>query len=232
MKKNDLIFYQMFETETSTYTYLLADAATKEAILIDPVLETAQRDLALIAELGLKLVYVLDTHIHADHVTGAGFIRDQTGAKTAVGEGAKVTCVDISLKDGQELSFGSHAVKAIATPGHTDSCTSFYADGMVFTGDALLIRGTGRTDFQQGSSEKLYESVTKRLFTLPPETVVYPAHDYRGHTKSTIALEMKYNPRVGGGRTKDEFIRIMSELKLANPKKIQAAVPANLACGR
>ncbi|MBL7689005.1 MAG: MBL fold metallo-hydrolase [Bdellovibrionaceae bacterium] len=233
----NLIFHQLFEHESSTYTYLLADPRTREAVLIDPVLETVDRDLKLIEELGLDLVLVLDTHVHADHVTGAGAIRKRLGGrvKTAVSARAKVSCVDIPLEDGQQLRFGDSVITAIATPGHTDACTSFYlptrSGGMVFTGDALLIRGTGRTDFQQGSADALYDSVTKKLFTLPESTSVYPGHDYRGFTVSTIAAEKKLNPRVGGGRSKDEFKKIMSELKLAHPKKIAESLPANLNCG-
>jgi len=226
------MFYQLFEPESSTYTYLIADDKTKEAALIDPVIETIDRDIKLIEELGIKLVYVLDTHIHADHISSAGEIRERLNAKSAVSENAGVDCADIPLKDGQELSLGDRKIKVLATPGHTNTCLSYYYDGKIFTGDALLIRGTGRTDFQQGSSEKLYESVHTKLFTLPDETLVYPAHDYRGQTASTIALEKKFNPRVGGGKTKADFIKIMSELKLANPKKIHEAVPANMACGR
>lgn len=225
------IFYQLFEKESSTYTYLIADPATKEAALIDPVLETADRDLTLIAELGLKLKYVLDTHIHADHITGAGEIRKRTQAQTAVSHDAHVDCADIALHDGQELFLGQRKILVLATPGHTNSCMSFVFENKVFTGDALLIRGCGRTDFQQGSSEKLYESVHKKLFTLPAGTQVYPAHDYNGQTASEIILEKKFNPRLGEGKTKAEFIQLMSELKLADPKKMHAAVPANLGCG-
>jgi glyoxylase-like metal-dependent hydrolase (beta-lactamase superfamily II)/rhodanese-related sulfurtransferase len=228
----EIIFYQMFESESSTYTYLIADRITKEAALIDPVLETVDRDLKLIEELGLRLMYVLDTHIHADHVTGAGEIRKRTHAKTGVSQKAQVDCVDLPLEDGQELHLGDKKIKVIATPGHTNTCLSFYFEGMVFTGDALLIRGTGRTDFQQGSSESLYHSIHEKLFKLPDDTKVYPGHDYRGQTSSTIELEKKFNSRIGGGKTKDEFKKTMSELKLANPQKIHEAVPANLACGK
>lgn len=227
----NLIFHQLFEHESSTYTYLLADKDSKEAILIDPVIETVERDLNLIHELGLRLKYVLDTHVHADHVTAAGEIRKRTGAQTAVSKGARVDCVDLALEDGQTLEFGRFKVKALETPGHTNSCMSFVVNNMVFTGDAMLIRGTGRTDFQGGSAEKLYESVTGKLFTLPEETVVFPGHDYRGHTSSSIAQEKKYNPRIGGGKSKEEFVKIMKELKLAHPKKIHEALPANMACG-
>jgi sulfur dioxygenase len=226
------IFYQLFESESSTYTYLIGDPATKEAALIDPVLETVDRDLKLIEELGLHLKYILDTHVHADHITGAGEIRKRTGAQSGVSEAAHLECVDIHLKDGQGLFLGDKKIKALATPGHTNSCMSFVFAGRVFTGDALLIRGTGRTDFQQGSADKLFDSVHQKLFTLPKDTQIYPAHDYRGQTASTIELEEKFNPRLGSGKTKSDFIKIMSELKLAYPKKIDVAVPANLACGQ
>lgn len=157
--KNEIIFRQMFEPETSTYTYLLADPETKEAVLIDTVLETVDRDMKLMSELGLKLKYILDTHIHADHITGSGELRKLTNAKSAVSQSANVDCVDIPLDNEQELQFGNYKITALATPGHTNSCMSFYCDGKVFTGDALLIRGTGRTDFQMGSSSALFDSV-------------------------------------------------------------------------
>jgi len=230
--QDSIIFYQMFEAESSTYTYLLADPLSKEAILIDPVLEMMERDLQLIDELGVKLVYVLDTHIHADHITAANAIRSRLMVKTCVSLDAKVSCADILLQDGQEIKFGSKTIQAIATPGHTDSCMSFYCEGMLFTGDALLIKGCGRTDFQQGSSEKLYDSVHKKIFSYPNHTKIYPAHDYRGHTSSTVGLEKLFNPRLGMNKSKGDFVKIMSELKLANPKKMAEAVPANLTCGR
>lgn len=230
--KADTIFFQLFEPESSTYTYIIADKKSKEAAIIDPVISTVDRDLKLISELDLRLMYVLDTHVHADHITAAGEIRQRTNAKTAVSQSAGVQCIDIPLEDGQELTLGDKKVTVIATPGHTNTCMSYYFDGMVFTGDALLIRGTGRTDFQQGSAEKLYESVHEKLFKLPDDTKVYPGHDYRGQTVSTIELEKKFNPRLGGGKTKDEFKKIMSELKLENPKKIHEALPANMACGQ
>jgi glyoxylase-like metal-dependent hydrolase (beta-lactamase superfamily II)/rhodanese-related sulfurtransferase len=230
MKKN-MIFQQLFEPQSSTYTYLLADSNTKEAVLIDSVLETVDRDLNLIEELGLNLKYVIDTHVHADHVTGAGEIRNRTGAKTAVAKKANVPCVDVNLTDGDEIKFGEFIISVLETPGHTDSSLSFYTEGMVFTGDALLIRGCGRTDFQGGSSDKLYESVTGKLFNLPPETIVYPAHDYKGFTSSTIEAEMIYNPRLGRGKTKTQFAEIMANLNLAYPKMIDVALPANQTCG-
>jgi sulfur dioxygenase len=226
-----MIFQQLFEHESSTYTYLLADEQTREAILIDSVYETVDRDMKLLQELGLNLKYIIDTHIHADHVTGAGLLRTKTSAKTAVSKGANVECVDLPLNDGDELKFGKHSLKAIMTPGHTNSCMTFYCEGMLFTGDVLFIRGTGRTDFQQGDSRRMYESITKKIFTYPDETKIYPGHDYKGMSYSTVALEKKFNPRVGNGKTEEEFVKIMSELKLANPKKIDVAVPANLKCG-
>ena len=226
-----MLFYQLFDNESSTYTYLLADEKTFDAVLIDSVAEHLERDLKLLHELGLRLKYVLDTHVHADHVTAAGEIRARTGALSGVAAASGVECADLPLKDGDVLEFGAHQLKVIATPGHTEGCLSYYCEGKLFTGDALLIRGCGRTDFQQGSSARLYASVTRKLFTLPPETEVYPGHDYKGFTKSTIAQEMAYNPRLGGGKTEAEFVKLMSEIKLAQPKKILEAVPANLKCG-
>jgi sulfur dioxygenase len=229
--KKDIIFYQLFEQETSTYTYLIADSRTKEAAIIDPVLETVDRDLKLVEELGLKLKYVLDTHIHADHITGAGTLRQKTMAQTGVSAESQVGCADLLLKDGEVLLLGDKKIKVISTPGHTNTCLTYAFENMIFTGDSLLIRGCGRTDFQQGSSDKMYESVHEKLFKLSDETVIYPGHDYRGQTASTIGLEKKYNPRLSLTMTKENFKKIMSELKLANPKKIHEAVPANLTCG-
>lgn len=231
MGTQSYLFHQLFESESSTYTYLIADTKTAEAALIDPVIETMERDLKLISELKLKLKYVLDTHVHADHITAAGSIREKTGCKIAVFENAEIGMVDIALKDGQKLFIGELPITVMATPGHTHSCVSFYFQNLVFTGDALLIRGCGRTDFQQGSSEQLFKSVREKLFKLPDDTKVYPAHDYRGHTSSTIEQERKYNARLNEGVTLDQFKKIMSDLKLADPKKIHEAVPANLASG-
>lgn len=231
MGKN-LIFHQLFEEKSWTYTYLLADTGSKEAVLIDPVLETVDRDLKLIHELGLTLKYVLDTHVHADHVTGAGEIRKRTGARTGVAATAKVDCVDLNLKEGDQIKFGSFSIQVLETPGHTEASLSFVCEGMVFTGDALLIRGCGRTDFQGGSSDKLFESVTGKLFRLPPETKVYPGHDYRGFTMSTIGTEMLHNPRLGQGKTREQFKEIMANLNLPYPKMIDQALPANQSCGQ
>lgn len=231
MPDKNLIFQQLYEAKSSTYTYLLADSKSKEAVLIDSVLETVDRDLKLIEELGLKLKYVLDTHVHADHVTGAGEIRNRLGVKTAVAKNANVPCVDVNLIENDEIKFGSFTIKALETPGHTDASLSFYCEGMIFTGDVLLIRGCGRTDFQSGSSDQLYDSVTKKLFKLPPDTMVYPAHDYHGFTSSTIEAEIKNNPRLGQAKTKEQFKEIMANLNLAYPKQINIALPANMACG-
>lgn len=226
-----MIFYQLFESETSTYTYLLADEKSKEALLIDTVFENVERDLNLLSELGLQLKYVIDTHLHADHITGSGELRKRTNAKTAISSKAEVACVDIPLKEGDQLKFGPYTLKALETPGHTNSCMSFVVGDMVFTGDVLLIHGTGRTDFQQGDAAKMFESITKKIFTLPSETKIYPAHDYKGMPYSTVELEKKFNPRIGGNKSIQEFEKIMSDLKLAHPKKIDIAVPANKLCG-
>lgn len=231
MDTSDLIFRQLFDHDTWTYTYLIADRETREAALIDTVKEQVSRDLNLLKELGLKLKYVMDTHVHADHITGADALREATGAQGVVGSGTEVTCADIRMKSGDRVPLGPFGIKALSTPGHTSGCMSYVVAGRVFTGDALLIRGTGRTDFQQGSSHTLYGSITKTLFALPDETLVHPAHDYRGLPFSTIGEEKKYNPRIGGGKTEEEFVKIMANLNLAMPKKIQVAVPANLACG-
>lgn len=229
--QNDLIFHQLFERETSTFTYLLGDPGTKEAVLIDPVIEMVDRDIKLVEELGLNLKFVLDTHVHADHITGSGEIRKRTGAKVAVSSAYDLSCPDLHLEDGQELTFGKHTIKALHTPGHTSGCLSYHIGNMVFTGDALLIRGCGRTDFQEGSSDKLFHSVRDKIFSLPEDTVVYPAHDYKGFSRSSVGLEKRLNPRLKLDVSKEEFINIMANLKLAYPKKIQEAVPANQQCG-
>ena len=229
--KNNLIFQQLFDSPSSTFTYLLADSVSKEAVFIDTVIENVDRDLKLIEELGLNLKYVLDTHIHADHVTGSGKIRSVREVKTAVPKNANVPCADLNLSEGDEIKFGSFTIQVLETPGHTDASVSFVCEGMVFSGDALLIRGTGRTDFQSGSSATLFDSITKKLFTLPADSKLYPAHDYKGFTSSTIDAEIKHNPRAGAGRTKEQFVKIMSELKLSYPKQIDKALPANQACG-
>lgn len=226
-----LIFRQLFDYDTWTYTYLLADPSSKDAILIDPVKEQVPRDLRLLEELGLRLKYVLDTHIHADHITGADDLRKATGAKVGVSRESQVTCADLLLEDGHKLGFGPFALEVMATPGHTNTCLSFYSEGMVFTGDTLFVRDVGRTDFQQGSNEKMYASL-QRLLSLPDDTLVYPGHDYRGQTVSTVKEEKLFNSKFGGGASFREFKERMLDMKLGPPKRIQAAVPANLRCGR
>lgn len=226
-----LVFRQLFESESSTYTYILADSVTKEAIIIDPVKETLERDMSLLEEMHLKLKYILETHVHADHITSAGTLKEKTKAKIVLGVGTGLETADVLLEDNETLSFGSHKIKAIRTPGHTNGCTSYYIDGYVFTGDALLIRGCGRTDFQEGSAETLYKSVKGRLFLLPKDTLVYPGHDYQGRTCSSIAEEMQSNPRLRISVSEGDFIEIMNNLKLEKPKKIDVAVPANLKHG-
>ncbi len=226
-----IIFQQLFEAQSSTYTYIIADQVSKEAAIIDPVLETVDRDLSLIEDLGLRLMYTLETHIHADHITGGGEIRKRLGTQIGISHRAGANCADIQLEDGQTLNLGDKKILVLETPGHTNTCLSFYFEGRVFTGDALLIRGTGRTDFQEGSAEKLYKSVTQKLFQLAEETLIYPGHDYRGFTSSTVALEKKLNPRLGGDRSLSEFVTIMADLNLPQPKKIDQAVKANLQCG-
>jgi len=232
MSKQNLGFRQMFDYDTWTYTYLLYDLTSLEGVLIDSVKEQVERDINQITKLGIKLKYNLETHIHADHITGADDIRQKTGVEVVYGAGAAVPCSDINMKNGDELKFGEFKVKALSTPGHTDGCTSYYVEGMVFTGDALLIGGCGRTDFQQGSADTLYESVNQKLFTLPDDTLHYPAHDYKGLQVSSIGEEKKYNLRLGGGKSKPEFIEIMNNLNLAKPKRIDVSVPANMKCGK
>lgn len=224
-----MLIRQLFDQDTSTFTYLVADEGAKLAVLIDPVLSQVERDLALLDQLDLRLTHVLDTHVHADHVTGAGLLRERTGARVVASpRGAE--CADTKVRDGDEIRLGSVAIEVLETPGHTDDSLSFVVGGNVFTGDALLIRGTGRTDFQNGDPEQLWASITRKLFALPDATVVWPGHDYRGHASSTIGEEKKHNPRVAG-RSEREFVRIMSGLNLPRPKYLDVAVPANRECG-
>ena len=228
-----MIFRQLFDIkgESSTYTYLLADEESKDGIIIDTVIENVERDSGIIKELGIKIKYIMDTHIHADHITGAGKLKQIIGCETVVGSGANVKTYDIGISDGESLNFGSHVVKAISTPGHTDSCTTFHVDNMLFTGDAVLYRGCGRTDFQQGDSRKLYHSVRDKLFVLDKDTYIYPAHDYNGRMVTTIKEEKAYSARLRDGISENEFVEIMKNLNLPKPKKIDIAVPANLKCG-
>jgi sulfur dioxygenase len=233
-----MIFRQLFDHDSSTYTYLLADETTREALLLDPVRENADRDLELVRQLGLTLVHVLDTHMHADHVTAAARLRDKTGART-VSSAAGPACADVHVVDGDVVRIGSVALRVLATPGHTDDSVSYLLvdpedaarpGDRVFTGDSLLIRAAGRTDFQNGDAGRLYDAITGALFTLPDATLVYPAHDYRGRTVTTIGEEKRWNERIAG-RSRDEFIAVMSALHLPEPRRIREAVPANRACG-
>ncbi len=226
-----MIFRQLFDLETSTYTYLLAGRHGGEAILIDPVLESTGMYLALIEQLQLKLVYALDTHTHADHITALGSLRDRTACVTVMGEQTKADCVSRGVSDGEWIESDGIRLQAIFTPGHTDESYSFIMHDRIFTGDVLLYRSTGRTDFQNGNPHKSWDSIVNRLFTLADETLVYAAHDYKGWTVSTIGEEKQYNLRIAG-KTEQEYVEIMNKLDLPDPKLMDIAVPANLACGK
>lgn len=226
-----MLFRQLCDHDSRTYSYLIADEVTRSAILVDPVIEQVERDLKLLRELDLRLEFCLETHVHADHVTGMGRLRELTGCHGIVPEGAPVRCADRFTRDGETLQLGEMTIKGIATPGHTRSHMAYLVNGVrILTGDALLIRGCGRTDFQGGSAAELYDSVVQRLFTLPDETLVYPAHDYHGHAVSTLGEEKKWNPRFTG-HTREQFIEYMNVLVLPYPKKIMEALPANERCG-
>jgi sulfur dioxygenase len=224
-----MLLRQLFDAKTSTYTYLLADEVTRAALLIDPVREQVERDLTILDELGLRLEWVLETHVHADHVTAAGLLRKRTGAQTAASS-VGAPCVDRGLKDGDLVQIGQLTLRALATPGHTDDGMSFLVDGLLFTGDTLLIRGCGRADFQNGDPKTLFHSITRVLFALPDDTIVLPGHDYKGRDRSTIGEERAHNPRVAG-KTEAEFVTLMNDLRLPRPAQIDVAVPENRACG-
>lgn len=231
-----MIFRQLFDSESSTLSYLLADERSREAVLIDCVFEQHLRDLALIRELDLQLRATLETHVHADHVTGAWLMRRAVGSEIALGADAGAEGADRELRHGEVLRFGDLELEVRATPGHTDGCLSYvltdFDPPMAFTGDALLIRGAGRTDFQQGSAHTLYRSVREQLFSLPDDCLLYPAHDYHGRTVTTVAEERAFNPRLGDGVREQDFVGYMENLGLAHPKRMEEAVPANLVCGR
>lgn len=225
-----MLFRQLFDPESSTYTYVLGCSERREAVIVDPVREQAARDLALLAETGMRLAWILETHVHADHVTGARALKAQTGAKTGVSLHCGATGFDQLLLDGEQIVFGNEVVRALHTPGHTPGSTCYLWHDRLLSGDTLLIGGCGRTDFQNGSAEALYESVTGKLFALPDDTLVYPGHDYKGRRVSTIGEEKATNPRFAG-KSQTEFIEIMRNLNLPEPKKIAIAVPANLQGG-
>lgn len=222
---------QLFDRETSTYTYLIADEATSEAAIIDPVKEQLERDVLLIKQLGFNLKYVLETHVHADHITSSGKLRDEFSAEVVLHENSGAECADLLIKDNDVLNLGDIEIKALHTPGHTNADLSFAVENYVFTGDALLVRDCGRTDFQAGSSVTLYNSINDKIFSLDEKTTIYPGHDYYGFTASTVKEEKQFNNRLGNGKTEDEFVEIMANLNLALPKKIKESVPGNMGCG-
>jgi sulfur dioxygenase len=231
-----MLFRQLFEPVSSAYTYLVGCERSCEAVLIDPVLETVERDLRLLETLGLSLVLTIETHIHADHVTGASLLRDRTGCRCAVPKASAAFNVDVPVSDGDAVGIGDLKLKPIHTPGHTDDHFCYFLDhsggGRIFTGDALLIDGCGRTDFQNGDAATLYRSVHQKIFTLPDDTLVYPGHDYQNRHVSTIGQERERNPRLGGGKSVEQFIGIMAGLNLPRPKRMDVAVPANRECGK
>tara|TARA_R110000850_G_scaffold439_3_gene2622 strand:- start:8670 stop:9362 length:693 start_codon:yes stop_codon:yes gene_type:complete len=230
-----MIQRQFFDPVSSTYTYLLASGRGREAVLIDPVKEQAHHYLAAIEALNLKLVNAIDTHTHADHITALGDLRDTTGCVTIMGQFTKAECVSEQVREGAVINVDGVKLHALYTPGHTDESFSFVlnpdAPIGVFTGDVLLIRGTGRTDFQGGDPHKSWDSIVNKLFALPDDTLVWAAHDYKGWMTSSIGEEKRHNPRLAG-KTEAEYVNIMRNLKLPNPKLMDVAVPANLACGR
>ncbi len=229
-----MIFRQLFDPQSSTYSYLLADRRSRQAVLIDPVFEQVRRDAALIHELDLELAATLDTHVHADHVTGAWLLKDQLGSAIAISTESGARGADRYLKHGDRIPFGDRYVEVRATPGHTQGCLTYVLDDetMAFTGDCLLIRGSGRTDFQQGDPRALYRSVRSQILTLPATCLLYPAHDYRGLTVTSVGEERSFNPRLGGEVGEADFVGYMSNLGLPHPKLIDIAVPANLQCGQ
>lgn len=224
-----MLLRQLFDAPSSTYTYLIADEGSREALLIDPVRERLGRDLELVEELGLTLRFALDTHVHADHVTAAGALRLRTGCKIVASTHGPESA-DIRVSDGDRLALGALVVEVLGTPGHTDDSVSYKIGDDLFTGDALLVRGCGRTDFQNGDPGQLYDALASRVFSLPDGTRVWPAHDYAGHTSSSVGEEKRFNPRLAG-KSRDEFIRIMQALTLPRPARIDEAVPANREVG-
>ncbi|MDD5035212.1 MAG: MBL fold metallo-hydrolase [Methylococcaceae bacterium] len=227
-----MIFRQFFEPDTCTYSYLLACEHSRKAVLIDPVASEVNIYTELLREFGLSLCYTMETHVHADHITGSGLLRERLGSKSVVHRDAGALCADLQVTDGVRLQVGSLEFEVRHTPGHTNGCVSYVMEDRVFTGDALFIDGCGRTDFQQGDAGRLYDSIHGKLFTLPPDTLVYPGHDYQGNTVSTIQQEKAKNSRLGQNKTREQFIDIMNNLKLDYPRYIDHALPANQDCGR
>ena len=225
-----MIFKQIFDTETSTYTYIIASAKGREAVIIDPVLENVEDYINALKELDLKLVKVIDTHIHADHITGASKLKQVTSCTTIMGEHTPADTVEIKVKDSEIIDIDNLKIRSMYTPGHTSDSYSFLLDNYLFTGDTLLINGTGRTDFQNGSSKDAYNSLFNNLLKLPEETLVYPGHDYNGKFSSTIGNEKKFNPRLQV-KSVDEYVGIMSKLNLAKPKMIETNVSRNIKLG-
>lgn len=227
------MFRQLYDATSSTYTYLLADPATRQAVLIDPVFEQHERDAALVRELDVVLIATLDTHVHADHVTGAWLMKQEFGSRIGLAKAYNVSAVDLPLAHGDVVRFGERSLEVRATPGHTAGCLAFVEHDaeMVFTGDALLIRGAGRTDFQAGSAATLFRSIRDQIFSLPRHYTVYPAHDYRGRTSSSVQEECAHNPRIGGEAREEDFVGYMNNLGLPHPKKLDVALPANLRLG-
>lgn len=229
-----LIFRQLIDPQSSTYTYLLGDGKSGEAVLIDPVFEQARRDAALLNELGLPLIYTLETHVHADHVTGAWLLKRRFGSLIAVAKASGAVGADRYLIHGDLIAVGARHLNVRATPGHTNGCLTYVLDdkSMAFTGDCLLIRGSGRTDFQQGDPHVMYRSVHGEIFRLPEDCLLYPAHDYRGLTVTSVGEERRFNPRLGGEIGENDFAGYMNNMHLPHPKQIDIAVPANLRCGQ
>lgn len=225
-----MLVRQLFDQQTFTFTYIVAADFGREAIIIDPVDSKVEQYIKLLKELGLTLKYVFDTHVHADHITAAGKLRELTGCITLLGQETGAACVSKTVADGEKISLPGVEFTVLRTPGHTQDSYCLYTPGMVFTGDTLFIRGTGRTDFQAGNPVDQYNSIVNKLFTLPEETIVYPGHDYNGNISSTIWEEKRFNPRLVG-KSVEEFKQIMDNLNLPNPKLMDVAVPANLKCG-
>jgi len=229
-----LIFRQLLDPQSSTYSYVIADARTSEALIVDPVFEQARRDAALVRELDLKLTASLETHVHADHVTGAWLHKCEFGSAIVISTDSGAAGADRYVKHGERIAFGGRYLEVRSTPGHTRGCVTYVLDdeSLALTGDCLLIRGSGRTDFQQGDARMMYRSVRSQILTLPPQCLLYPAHDYRGLTVTSVAEERRYNPRLGGDVGEADFVGYMDNLGLPHPKQMDVAVPANLRCGR